>query len=440
MTDDREVILERRLGRAKAEIAQLESIIEDRSRSLFVAQQELQETVEFLTQVLGTLESAVIVTDANGTIASVNRAGARLLEVESEEAAFGKRLGQHLRTLDGQSALEVKDVLGEHKEVVLLAEDGAAKQILCAGAVLDRGSVSPESYVFVATDISHRKKLEVELRQAQKLESVGQLAAGIAHEINTPIQFVGDSLTFLQEAFEDNLSLRAAQSELMKAVEAAGVAEAERQAVLKIEEDVDLAFLMEETPAALERALDGVGRVATIIRAMKEFAHPGTHEQAPADLNRAVETTLTVARSEFRYIAELETSFGDLPHVMCMVGDINQVVLNLIVNAAHAIEERQKSDPAPGLIRVSTRVEGERAVIEVRDNGTGIPESVRDKVFDPFFTTKAVGKGTGQGLALAHKVIVDRHGGELRIETPAEGGTAFLIRLPISRARVHDAA
>ena len=440
MSLDRETILERRLSRAKQEINALESIIEDRSRSLFMAKEELHENVEFLTRVLETLESAVVVTDLSGFITRVNRAGLELLGYASVETALGQALTDQLKCLEGHKSLTLKDVVGDQVEVMLEAFDGERRQALCHGAVLEGEFGDDVGYVIVATNIDERKQLEIDLRHAQKLESVGQLAAGVAHEINTPIQFVGDSLVFLTEAMEDYQALQDAHQAVIKAAAIKGVATAEIGRIKEVAEEIDLEFLLEEVPAAVGRAKDGVARVATIVRAMKEFAHPGTAEKAPMDLNRVIETTLTVANSEFKYVAELETDLAELPSVMCIVGDINQVVLNLVVNAAHAIEERKQSDPAPGLIRVATSIDGDHVVIEVQDNGTGIPDEVKKKVFDPFFTTKEVGKGTGQGLALAHRIVVERHGGELRVLTPEDGGTTFMIRLPIAEEAARDAA
>ena len=440
MTIERESILERRLARAKEEISALESIIEDRSRSLFMAKEELHATVEFLMRVLETVESAVVVTDLEGHITRVNRAGLILLGYDSVEEAATQSLTDQLKTIEGHEALPLAAIVGDQVELILQSATGERRHALCHGAVLESEQGDAVGYVVVATDIDDRKQLEIDLRHAQKLESVGHLAAGVAHEINTPIQFVGDSLVFLAEALTDYQELQAAKEKVIQVAASNGLAAAELLAIKDIAEEIDLPFLLEEVPAALRRAHDGIGRVATIVGAMKEFAHPGTAERSPVDLNRVIATTLTVATSEFKYVADLETDYGELPSVVCIVGDINQVVLNLVVNAAHAIEERLKADPAPGAIRVGTRVEGGFAVIEIQDNGTGVPEDLKKKVFDPFFTTKEVGKGTGQGLALAHRIVVERHGGELRLESPEGGGALFTIRIPIAEETARDVA
>ena len=201
--------------------------------------------------------------------------------------------------------------------------------------------------------------------------------------------------------------------------------------VRKAEEAADCDYLLEEIPKALAQTLEGVTRVATIVRAMKEFAHPEGKEMAAADINRALQSTLTVARNELKYIADVETEFGELPLVVCNVGDLNQVFLNLLVNAAHAIGEKVGKSGQKGNIRVRTVAEGGTVLVTVSDTGCGIPEANRARVFDPFFTTKEVGRGTGQGLAIARSVVVDRHKGALTFESEEGKGTTFYVRLPV---------
>ena len=291
-----------------------------------------------------------------------------------------------------------------------------------------------QEYVFsFVRDLTERRKLEGQLRHAQKLEGIGQLAAGIAHEINTPTQFVTDNLTFLRDSWKAIFELleryRGAiqhAGEVLGPGVIAGLEQAER--------DCDLEFITAEAPRAIVQSLDGAGRVAKIVRAMKEFSHPDSVDKTAADLNRAIESTITVARNEWKYVAEIETKFDEtLPPVICYPGDINQVILNLVVNAAHAIHERFK-DGEMGRITVSTRTRGEFAEIAITDTGTGVPDGIRNRIFDPFFTTKDVGKGTGQGLAFAHTVIVKKHAGKIWFETEMGCGTTFFINLPIGPA------
>jgi PAS domain S-box-containing protein len=281
-------------------------------------------------------------------------------------------------------------------------------------------------------DVTKQRQAEFELQQALKLESVGRLAAGVAHEINTPIQFVSDSVHFVRDAANDLFILVDKLLAVQRSVQAgAPCAEAARQAA-EAEATADLEYLIDNVPKALDRSLDGLDRVATIVRSMKEFAHPDTKEMAALDLNRAIESTLNIARNEYKYVADVETDFGNLPPIVCHAGDINQAVLNIVINAAHAITDVVKGSENRGKICVRTRCEGAQIVIEIEDTGGGIPLDVQPKIFDPFFTTKEVGKGTGQGLSMARAVIVEKHKGELSFATRLGQGTTFCLRLPIN--------
>ncbi len=280
-------------------------------------------------------------------------------------------------------------------------------------------------------DLTESRALERQLAQALKLEAVGQLAAGIAHEINTPTQFVSDSVYFLRDAFADQMDIIARYRGILSDLpEGPDRAEALARAAVA-EDDADLAYLTENVPRSLDRSLDGLTRIAGIVGAMKEFSHPGQHEQAHADLTEALKATLTIATNEYKYVADVETDFGPLPPVRCQVGDLNQVFLNLLVNAAHAIEDAVGDSGAKGVIRVRTRAEAEWAVIEIEDTGPGVPPEVRSRIFEPFFTTKEVGRGSGQGLAIAHSIITDKHGGAIDFRCGRDGGTTFTIRIPI---------
>ena len=292
-----------------------------------------------------------------------------------------------------------------------------------------------ESKTQLEHEMSERQRVEVELRHAQKLEAVGQMSAGIAHEINTPIQLVGDSLKFLNEAFSD-LNKIASMSKnclptLGNHVEAKEVHDVLAEAI----EDADIEYLDERVPKALERARNGVERVSNIVKAMKDFSHPDEREMTIADLNSAIESTLVVSANEYKYSATLKKELQELPPVLCHLGDINQVILNLIVNAAHAIVELHGSSVDEGLITIKSWSTEENIMISIADNGSGIPESVQDRIFDPFFTTKEVGKGTGQGLSISHRIIVENHGGQIFFETEDDVGTTFFIKLPLGQSK-----
>jgi PAS domain S-box-containing protein len=285
-------------------------------------------------------------------------------------------------------------------------------------------------YLAIKEDVTERRVLEGQLRQAQKLEAIGQLAAGIAHEINTPTQFVMDNLAFLKESWEAAWRLIGLYRDAIRQdQESSGETLA---AITAAERECDLEFLATEIPRAIDAGLDGVRRVSKIVRAMKEFSHPDSGEKAMTDLNRSIESTITVARNEWKYVATVDQDLDpNLPMVLCFPGEINQVILNLLVNAAHAIKDRVK-ESEKGQITVSTRLRGDFAEMSVSDTGGGIPENIRMRIFEPFFTTKEVGKGTGQGLALAHNVVVKKLGGRIWFETEVGRGTTFFVHLPVS--------
>jgi PAS domain S-box-containing protein len=284
----------------------------------------------------------------------------------------------------------------------------------------------------IGTDTTDRNMLEEQLRQAQKLESVGQLAAGIAHEINTPTQYIGDNVQFLKTAFHDLKCLLTNYEGLLAAAKGDTLSPETLKGVIDAVERADSAYLLEEIPKAIEQTVEGIDRVSKLVGAMKEFSHPGTKEKASLDLNRAIESTITVSRNEWKYVADVETDFDkSMPMVSCHPGQFNQVILNLIINAAHAIADvADKGGSARGTITIQTRNCGEWAEIRIEDTGSGIPENVRSRIFDPFFTTKEIGKGTGQGLAIARSVVVDRHGGTIHFETEDGKGTTFIVRIP----------
>jgi signal transduction histidine kinase len=274
--------------------------------------------------------------------------------------------------------------------------------------------------------------MQGQLVQAGKLQAVGQLAAGIAHEINTPTQYIGDNIRFLAGAFVDvDRALAAAE----RALAAARANCLTPELIGEVDDEIariDLPYLRSETPSAIAQAEEGVQRVSAIVRAMKEFAHPGSPEMAPADLNRAIESSVTVSRSEWKYVADLTLDLApELPPVSCQIGEIKQVILNLIVNAAHAVADVVGDGAGEkGRIVVATRLAGDWAEILVTDSGTGIPVAVRERIFDPFFTTKAVGRGSGQGLAVTH-AVVGHHKGSITFETQEGAGTTFRVRLPL---------
>ena len=285
-------------------------------------------------------------------------------------------------------------------------------------------------------DVTEKMILERDLRQAQKLEAVGQLAAGIAHEINSPIQYVGDNIKFLHTSFTDLVKVLDAYQHYwhQQVQDGCIVPEIDRK-LSAIVEEADTEYLTEEIPRAIDQSLDGVRRVEKIVRAMKEFSHPGSDEKSTIDINKIIDNTITVCRNEWKYVAEMETDFApDLPTIPCFQGDLSQVFLNIIVNAAHAIESNatDRMNGELGKISISTKKIGGGVSIQISDTGGGIPATIQERIFDPFYTTKPIGKGTGQGLDIAYRTVVDKHQGTIFFASEVGQGTTFVIQLPES--------
>jgi PAS domain S-box-containing protein len=312
-------------------------------------------------------------------------------------------------------------------EYRVCAADGSTLTVRQEGTVLtdERGvPLCVQGYII---DTSEQRRLEQQLRLSQKLEAVGQLAAGVAHEINTPIQFVGSSADFAAEAVTDLFEL----VDVYRSVIAGSGDEAAIARAGEAEETADLEYLQERTPAAFDRMRDGIGRVASIVGAMRDFTHPRTGTHTHVDVNAALESTLVVAHAQYRYVADVETDLRPLPVIMGDGGELNQVFVNLVVNAAHAIEDVVGSSGDRGTIRVATHQDGDDVVIAVSDSGCGIPDGNRERIFDPYFTTKDVGRGTGQGLAITRSIVADRHCGSIVVDSVPGQGSTFEIRLPI---------
>jgi PAS domain S-box-containing protein len=385
---------------------------------------------------LAAISAVLVGVDSRGAVARWNRMAETVFGIPAE-VAIGRPFFECGIAWDWTRVRKaildcvVSDRPVEVDEVVCRRADRDDVVLALTFSPTPEGPAGGLQFILLATDISQRRIMEGQLRQSQKLESIGQLAAGIAHEINTPTQFIGGNIRFVRDSFEALASfIRAAQA----LAEGDRVPEAaELDTLRRAAKAADLDYLLGELPKALEESLEGVERVARIVHAMKEFSHPGTAEMVMVNLNRAVESTVTVARNEWKYVADVELRLDPaLPVVPCHPGDINQVVLNLVVNAAHAIADTDRvRKGGKGYIEISTRTDGRWVEIRVADTGVGIPEGIRQRIFDPFFTTKEVGKGTGQGLFVCHKVVTEKHGGVITFESEVGVGTTFAVRLPL---------
>lgn len=447
------IYFERKLNVEKKVAEKLSHLVEARTRDLERQKQSLAESKLRLEQEIEERKAAEeestqlsrILDDSSNEIYFID---AQTLKIISANKGAQRNVQYARDELKGMGLFDLKKDLSEEQfralvaplhigkeeyielQTNLIRKDGSS-YLVKANLQLSTVTKSPV-YVAMLEDITERKQLESQLAQAQKLESIGQLAAGVAHEINTPIQYVGDNTYFVREAFSKIKQLIKIYEELLEHAKSGDLSEDYLETLEGKLNARDFAYYAEEVPGAIAQSIEGIERVAKIVRALKEFSHPGQEEKKWANLNRAIETTVTVAGNEWRYIADLQLELDPaLPDIKCMPGELNQVILNLIVNASHAIRDKLGPDSEEkGQIRIATMLEKEWVRIEVEDTGGGIPDHIKNRVFDPFFTTKEVGEGTGQGLAIAYSVIVDKHQGQIYFDSIPGEGTTFKIRLP----------
>ena len=401
-------------------------------------QEALAREHGLLQTLMDNLPDCIYVKDTQSRFLRVNRAQAALCGFRSPEESLGKTDLDCFPPAFARQNLEEELLLYAtgnpilDQVRILKTPSGESIWMSATKAPIRDDSGQITGLVGVSRDVTERYLMEAQLRQAQKLEAVGQLAAGIAHEINTPAQYVGDNTRFLQDSFQTLLPILRTHQALLGADPSHRL---DPEPIARARETLaasDLDYLLTQIPAAISQTLEGIERITHIVRAMKEFSHPGGKEKVLADLNHAIETTVTVARSEWKYVAEMALDLDpDLPLVLCFLGDFNQSILNLVVNAAHAITEVSKPNAgAKGTITIRTRRLGDMVEVRVSDTGAGIPENLRPRIFEPFFTTKPVGKGTGQGLSIVYGAIVKRHGGTVAFESEVGKGTTFILRLP----------
>jgi len=405
-----------------------ESVPDCPSSAVSGERRSLQDALAHERNVLRTMidliPAFIYAKDAQSRFTACNKLVANRMGVTPEEAIgktdfdfFPREMAEKFFN-DEQALLASGQPLIDCEEIVFDKLSGTNRVIVTSKIPLHDANGRVTGVVGTGYDITERKAAEERMASSDRLESIGRLAAGVAHEINTPIQYLNDSISFMREGVQDLLAhidkLHAAMPQ-------------------KPEGDDDVEYLREELPPAMTRVAEGLARIAEIVRSMKNFSHHDQHEKSAVDLNNAIASTLVIARSEYKECADLETEYGELPPVVCHGGQINQVVLNLVVNSAHAISDLVRKQGGRGKIKVSTTTEGDNVVISITDTGGGIPEGIRARIFDPFFTTKEVGRGTGQGLSIARNVIVKGHSGELDFVTEIGKGTTFYVRLPYKR-------
>jgi len=388
---------------------------------------EVIENQAFLQEVLEGILAAVIVVDQD------------TLDVLDCNSIAEKLLGYDKATLTrDKNALFKTNILKQaddgqmlNRELIVERKNGELIPVLRnVLTVIYKGSNAKAIILF---NIAERKALERQVNMSQKLQSIGQLASGIAHEINTPIQYIGSNISFLSESFNQLFETNNLYKMLMEKAKSGEDISQEIEEVARHAEELDLEFLMEEIPHAVNESLSGINQVSSIIKAMKQFAHPEQENLTQVDINKTLEQTVTISKNEWKYVADLQLDLDRTnPEIAGYPGPLNQVFLNLVINAAHAIGEQKGKNGEKGRIIIRTRRNLSDVTISVSDTGCGIPENTIDKIFDPFFTTKAVGKGTGQGLSIAYSIITEKHRGTIEVESMAGKGTTFIIHLPLT--------
>ncbi len=410
-------------------------------RDISDRKREEEERVR-LTTALEQAAESIIVTDTEGYIVYVNPSFERLTKYSRDEAVGKHNDLIHAGERDAAVLDEMRDTIRAGRvwkgRIANSRKDGTLYQAETTISPVRDAIGGIINFVIVSYDVTKEASLEAQLIQAQKMEAIGELASGIAHEINTPTQYIGDNIRFFQQSFNGILTMLNKCEALVQTISSKEPADDQAEAIERLIEEIDLQYLKEEIPIAIEQSIEGNARVAEIVRAMKEFAHPGIEDKKAIDVNHAIRNTIAVARNEWKYVADIELDLDEhLPEVPCLPGSFNQVILNIIVNASHAIGDAVGDGAkGKGKISVSTGVVDGWAELRISDTGTGIPENIRSKIFDPFFTTKGVGKGTGQGLALVHTVIVEKHAGTIEVDSTVGVGTTFTIRLPLADAGV----
>lgn len=408
-------------GRIVSTNQTLKSKIED----LHIAVEEVRRQKEFVENIFNVAPQGMIAINSSKQVVEYNTAFNKIITTWSEKVE--------------NSPEKTHDIIIENLLIQLDQKSEGEFTISIEGYPISLEYSSAEisefeniELVISLRDITELATMRQRLTQTEKLESVGQLAAGIAHEINTPTQYVSSNISFLSEAFEDTLTCFEEIAATLGDTEKNDVAAFQKKISTSLEE-ADWEFLREEIPPSLHQSKEGLDRIQSIVSAMKHFSHPSGENKDECDINSAIETTVTVARNEWKYCADVIFNLdSSLPKVPGYLDQLNQVILILVVNAAHAIEElRHEEDAEKGKITIRTRAAEDHIILSVTDTGAGIPEKALGKIFDPFFTTKTVGQGSGQGLTIANDIIVNKHSGRIDVESEVGKGSTFLVYLPL---------
>jgi len=399
------------------------------------AEEELKRKNKEYEDTINSITSLFILLDGNGNIKKINQSAKNILDIGLEN-----KISNHIGDLfEGKAKIKVLDAFKRCKEsrqrieiddLKFSYKDGKVGFLGLTFTPIEQDGSGVPDVIVLGADTTERKNLMSQVLQSQKLEAIGQLAAGIAHEINTPVQYIGDNLRFMSSGILNLIEILTYYDELLKNMLKDQNLLSE---ISKKLTKLDIQFYMEELPKAVQQSLEGVDRITKIVISMKNFAHAGNLEKVQFDVNSAIESTVNVSKNAWKYVADLELRLDpNLPQILGYPGEFNQVILNLILNAVHAIEDVKRNTGEKGKIVIATQKAGDYVLVSISDTGTGIPKEIQDRIFDPFFTTKEPGKGTGQGLSISHKYIVEMHKGQIYFESEMGKGTTFFIKLPIT--------
>ena len=410
----------------------------------FQAERQLRESEDYLRSIVSYLADGLVAVDDQLRIVSFNPAAERIFDYTATEVIGrsvdlllppnenkSENLLFHIVAVDGgkeyDEGQQTAEVFGQRKGGGIFPMDLAV-------GVFDH--TAGRQLIGLVRDITSRTEDQRRLNQAQKMEAIGQLASGVAHEINTPMQYVASNISFIGQGLSELETVLVALMQLVDSVKEEQDLPPDLRKLLNLARDTDLEFVHERLPEAVEDAMIGTDRVSEIVQALREAAHPGTGQKVDSNISTILHNAAIVSRNSWKYHAELLEDYDEsCPMVAVFVGELSQAFINLIVNAADAVQEEiERAAPesqAKGEIRLTSQLVDSFVEVRISDTGGGVSPEIRSKIFDYFFTTKAPGKGTGQGLAIAYDVIVNKHGGELSFDSVPQRGSTFIVRLPI---------
>lgn len=428
--------LEKRIKERTAELQELNFNLTHEIRERELSEKALIETYNEINQILGSISSMIIGVTSDHSISEWNDVATNLLGLSANEVIGRNFFELPIKWDWDRLKHDTEECSNRNMKIrmedIILEKSDDDHRIL--GITLTPLNAEDEhpGFLLVGADITERRHLEQKLGQSNKMEAIGQMAAGIAHEINTPTQLVGSNLRFLGNQLQGILELIDKVKVINQYIKSNSASPEMGYSLEKAASEAHLEYFRQEAPKAIADSLEGIDRITHIVSAMRYFSHPGTDEKELANLNQIIQNALSLSRNEWKNVAEIKTNLQtDLPLIECLPSDLSQVILNLIINAVYAIKEvYDASLDKKGVIEITTRQVDHNIEVRVADNGSGIPEKIRSKIFDPFFTTKDVGIGTGQGLAICYSVIVKKHGGTIEFETEVGRGTTFIISLP----------